>query len=77
MRTLLGEVEIGNKLQMQTQEDLRLDKTFRPNAVQQPWSHKAPDAPTGTIVGAYQVADKNSSYYERDIPANFSAGSDD
>lgn len=27
MRSLLGEVEISNKLQMQTQEDLRLDET--------------------------------------------------
>ena len=66
---------------MQTQEDLRLDETekshFRPNPVQQPWSYKAPAGPTGTIVGAYKVQDQNSSFYDRDIPDNFSSGTDD
>ena len=77
LRSLLGEVEISNKLQMQTGEDLRIDHQFRPNAVQQPWSAKPEAAPTGTIIGAYKPEDANTSFYEREIPDNFSNGSDD
>lgn len=62
---------------MQTAEDLQMDQSFRPNPVQQPWSAKPADAPQGKLVGAYRWDDSKTSFYERNVPENFSAGSDD
>ena len=50
---------------------------FRPNAFQQPWSAKAPDAPDGILDTGYLVEDKGAIFYDRVTPDNFSADSDD
>ena len=51
---------------------------FRPNPVSSPWS--APPAAPGSqskIAGAFTKHDHDTEFYDRVVPTNFAAGSDD
>lgn len=93
LRMLVGDSEVANGLQLQTEEDIRQTHGYRPNP-EQPWSAEAKKGPTPTkITGAYTPADVGAAhvpgysnlpadqtynkYYNRNVPDHFSKERDD
>jgi hypothetical protein len=82
LRNLVDSVEIGNKLQLQLEEEgaITNENEYRPlNAVVAPWSAKPAAAATGTLTGAYTAGQNYGAdrTYERAMPAQFTEEKDD
>ena len=61
-------------------ENVQQQSTIRPNPLLQPWAVKLKPSelpPVTKITDAYSVLDKQSAFYERVVPEQFSKGSDD
>ena len=71
LHMLLGEVEIGNGLQVQLDEDV--SKSYRPNPVQSPWAASpAPEGPSTKITGGFAADhEKHHLGYEREVPDKY------
>ena len=93
LRMLVGDSEVANGLQLQTNEDIRQSHGYRPSP-EQPWSAEAKAGPAPTkITGAYGNSDIGAAqvpgyhnlpdgqtynnYYDKVVPDHFSKEKDD
>lgn len=93
LRMLVGDTEVANGLQLQTEEDIQQSHGYRPSPAQ-PWSAEAKAGPAPTkITGAYGIQDiaaakvpgyhnleaseTYNKYYDRKVPDHFSKENDD
>ena len=56
---------------------VQLESQYRPDPVQSPWAAKSKPGDTTAITGAYFAHDQHHSDYERNVPAMYTAESDD
>jgi hypothetical protein len=82
LRNLVDSVEIGNKLQLQIEEEgaITNENEYRPvNAVVAPWSAKASAPVKTTLTGAYKPGPNYGAdmEYNRVVPDKYTAESDD
>ena len=56
---------------------VQTEESFRPNAVQSPWSAKPAPAAKTEVSGAFTFDDHGADYYSRSVPDRFSGEGDD